>query len=781
MAAAWHTLLAHLRKRGELYWAPAVYVLAVAYLYRDIVAGTHGFGWDTIETYWPDLVFFSSELGRGEWPLWNPFDRGGFPVSADPQPGHYYPLHWLWAGFGWLSGGVSWWLIQLKMLSHHVIAGLCMHLFLRHRGLPRAAAVVGGIAWIASSPWLIHKASNLLMPMAWTPLVWVTTDRLVQAPSWRRSAALAFAMYLAGSAGSPPGLFYTLLLAGLYGGYRVIETVSGRIRRQRPERQTWRRYTGVLTAWLAVTAVLVVCLLWITVAPGLELSEHTPRANRNLAYALQQPLPVIETLRALWVPTAGKVDAYCGIVVMILAVCAVVVRPTRDRGAPVFFLLAAAFFLLLSFGKATPVLGWLVENVPGFGLFRISNRYKCLFAPMLAVLAGYGAANLLSAGRRWSADTWKIIGVAVASVGLVVVLLSLYPLEDKRKKRYPGPKTPVTLALLGAGLVVGSALHGRRAAGILIAVMPVVMVSDPERYWHHRSQVLEARPTHERDALVGELDGVLDHRFRIYDEYALEQRAGSRLRVRDFRGYPSGDPLDLSRYRDVLRRAREHPALLEAYNVRWVLHGRHHRNGKRANHLKRDPVQSARAHFVRRSGRVREARHPVPVVAWYAGAVVVETARVLDEVLAAEEQGGVRRYAVLEPRDAQRLSPPQTQALTSVGKTGPPAVSGTLRALSADRVVVDIDAPASGLVVIAEVNYPGWSAWIDGERAQVVRANYLLRAVAVDAGAHEIEFRFEPPGYTGQLVLYWLALLWLCAAMVPWRRRISDASANPHE
>ena len=94
-----------------------------------------------------------------------------------------------------------------------------------------------------------------------------------------------------------------------------------------------------------------------------------------------------------------------------------------------------------------------------------------------------------------------------------------------------------------------------------------------------------------------------------------------------------------------------------------------------------------------------------------------------------------------------------------------------------DLITYSFTAASSQFAVFSEVYYPaGWKAYIDSKEVPIVKANYVLRGLAVPAGKHEIRFEFKPEGYyTGKSIttiaqLFLIALI-LGAGFLEWRKR----------
>ena len=67
-----------------------------------------------------------------------------------------------------------------------------------------------------------------------------------------------------------------------------------------------------------------------------------------------------------------------------------------------------------------------------------------------------------------------------------------------------------------------------------------------------------------------------------------------------------------------------------------------------------------------------------------------------------------------------------------------------LTAYEPNQLTYEVESGKGGVVVFSEVYYPGWTATIDGEEHELGRVDYVLRALQVKPGKHEVVLSFFP-------------------------------------
>ena len=137
--------------------------------------------------------------------------------------------------------------------------------------------------------------------------------------------------------------------------------------------------------------------------------------------------------------------------------------------------------------------------------------------------------------------------------------------------------------------------------------------------------------------------------------------------------------------------------------------------------------------------------------------------------------GGVAPLSSPEGDTAPQPSDSDTTEAPSGAVRGASAI--TLTSYEANALTFEAETDRQRLAVFSDIYYPGWQCTIDGEPAPILRADYVLRAVVIPAGKHQIAFRFDPQSlHTTEaiantaLIALALLLIALVAAGV-WRKR----------
>ena len=107
-----------------------------------------------------------------------------------------------------------------------------------------------------------------------------------------------------------------------------------------------------------------------------------------------------------------------------------------------------------------------------------------------------------------------------------------------------------------------------------------------------------------------------------------------------------------------------------------------------------------------------------------------------DAEIAALHTADLRHVAVVDDDFADVLG---SEALQSDS-----TATVELTSYEANRLAYKVKSQKGGVVVLSEIYYPGWTCTIDGEPTDIARANYVLRAIKVPAGEHEVVMTFDP-------------------------------------
>ena len=78
-----------------------------------------------------------------------------------------------------------------------------------------------------------------------------------------------------------------------------------------------------------------------------------------------------------------------------------------------------------------------------------------------------------------------------------------------------------------------------------------------------------------------------------------------------------------------------------------------------------------------------------------------------------------------------------------------------------DTIRYEFNSAKPQFAVFSEIYYDkGWNVYVDGNKSDYVRVNYVLRGMSLPAGKHAIEFRFEPQSYkTGNTIALWASII----------------------
>jgi len=444
--------------------------------------------------------------------------------------------------------------------------------------------------------------------------------------------------------------------------------------------------------------------------------------------------------------TSGPV--YLGAILCLLGVLGLLAFKGMDR-----WWLLAAFILsiVLSWGhNFAPATDFFFDHVPGYNKFRAVSMTLVIAQVVLPILAVFGLKAMLDGEED---GKWKMgkLYIAAGVVGGLCLLFALVPslffdftsandpelvqagypdwlvdalVEDRQSLFRSDALRSLVLVALAAGLIFLT-LKGKLKAqvtGLIIAVLVLGDLWQVDKRYLKNDDFVSARQNKAAFA-PSQADQMIlsdpDPNFRVLNtSVSTFNDATTSYHHKSIGGYHGAK---LKRYQELIDSciSRNNMEVLNMLNTKYFI-----MRSEQGPRPQQNPMAHGNAWFVDEMSLVPNA----------------------DAELAALNRPGfsARQTAIIDQRFADEVA--------DLALLPDSAAAITFKEYRPNYLKYSYTAAQPRLAVFSEIYFAnGWNAYVDGELKPHFRANYVLRAMALPAGDHTVEFKFEPQVYaTGE-------------------------------
>jgi hypothetical protein len=677
---------------------------------------------DVLISHWPNWYFIRDAIHTWrEFPLWNPLILSGAPLVGDPLFGIWYPPNWLNAI---LPIGMA---INLLFWVHLAWAGIGMFYWMREEGLHWAGALLAGIAFSGMPKLIGHIGMGhlgLVSSVAWTPWLLLVTRRIALSLSSDGRNSLRWSALGGVVAGilfvaDPRWILPSVGLAILYASRTYIQ--------QNPSHRIIlsKSIMNLLTGGLIFAGLISGLAI-----PMIEFTLQSTRMNLSLEEITQISLP-INNLIGLIIPQYGawpETIAFAGLLIIGLALIALLGRARSW----IFWLSIALGSLILALGHQTPIYPVLVRIIPGINILRVPARFSFLFFLSLIILAGLGLDLLL----RNALSLARQRRIRLGLVGLCSMLLLLCVGALLVNQGAGWEQSKMFVHTIVAAIIIGVlglySLRENRTKRTLMALWVITAFLD---LFFMNISLLEIRSSEElfedHKEISTIIDSSLSQERTFSPSYSIPQHIGA---VEGLQLADGVNPLQIEVYWEFMAQATGYEHKGYSVTLPPFLDG--------------DP-----------NTPLYQNIDTMDLGLLNVGTIISAYPLSTKNLNELEEIDGTIIYQNDHVRPRAWIESEYENS------------EDTWRAV--DRIDwspnhISLETCGEGLLVLSEIVYPGWTAYVDGDEVEIVPYENVLRSIPLTQGDHTIEFSYRPLSVKIGTLLTFLAMV---ASILLWWRK----------
>lgn len=719
----------------------------------------------------------------GTFPQWIPYIFGGMPSFASLLT----TGERIWDFTGLIYFGIIEFIGKIigneeaRVALHYVILGIGMFLLMRIKSHNHLVSLFTSLATVFSTGvviWIMIGHNTKPVVFAMFPWIFLFMEKLIKKYSLLYSVLLVLAVHIMLEATHVQMIFYGGLSFAIY---LVYEFISRLIKKE--------NFLNVIRPGIALVVAFGLSFL-LSADRYLSIQEYTPHSTRGSApllktdgtkqtkdggndyeYATMWSFSPAETITFLVPnyfgfgkmsyegPETGGVEQkiptywgqkpfedaapYFGIIVLFFAIIGII--GFRKDVFVQFLLFMSLFALILSFGYTLPFLYDLFYyNFPMFNKFRAPSMSLAIIHFTMPILAGYGLAAFIKWNKEESEKGRKItkflfyssIGFFVIGIIFMGAFQNSYYDAIKSSQSFRLPENfygfvwdnmisdwMINGILLIIACFVSFLFVQRKLKFIpFILVIVVILLTDLWRVGYRPMEI----PEQKLAVNVFPQDDAIDfvkqdtEIYRVADFASQSPNVAAYYLLQNVNGYHSAK---LRLYQDVLDATSQgstsnltSPFLWNLLNVKYLL-----------------AKQEMGVPPIYRSERTGTMVYSNP--SYLSRAFFVDTVKVADskEIL-----------NHLKAADFNPITTAFSEKNIGISTTIPDSTSSAkILKYQNEHIVININSASEKLLVISEVYYPDWKAFLNGKEIEIQKINYFMRGVIIPKGTHQLEMKYK--------------------------------------